>query len=223
MKKKTLKWIKRLFLFGILFIVFYAFFTLIFSLIPVNNTTSNDEKNIDVFILSNGVHTDLVLPMKNQVYNWYDVLKPANTKSKDSIANYASFGWGDKGFYIETPNWEDLKAKTAFKAMFYLSTSAMHVTYYNQLKENEWCKKIPVSEIEYKKLVEYIQSNFDTKQGKFIEILGTTYGQRDEFFEAKGKYSLFYTCNTWANEGLKHAGLKAALWTPIDKGIFYHY
>lgn len=223
MIKKGFKWLKRLIIFGFLFVLIYAFFTLVLSIIPVNNSNSKEAKTIDVYILTNGVHTDLVLPMKNSVHNWYGMLNPANTKSKDSTANFASFGWGDKGFYIETPNWEDLKIKTAFKALFYLSTSAMHVTFYNQLEENDYCKKIKVSETEYLKLVDYVQSNFDYENGKPREITSTTYGDRDVFFNAKGKYSLFYTCNTWSNEGLKSAGLKAALWTPLDKGIFYHY
>ncbi|MFO7721348.1 MAG: DUF2459 domain-containing protein, partial [Gillisia sp.] len=31
------------------------------------------------------------------------------------------------------------------------------------------------------------------------------------------------TCNTWVNEALKHSGLKACLWTPIEEGIFLRY
>jgi hypothetical protein len=45
----------------------------------------------------------------------------------------------------------------------------------------------------------------------------------DSFYEAKGAYTLFYTCNTWANNGLKAINQKAALWTATDRGIFQHY
>ena len=55
-----------------------------------------------------------------------------NTKSKDSTAEYLAFGWGDKGFYLDTPEWSDLKASTAFKAAFALGNSAMHTTFINQ-------------------------------------------------------------------------------------------
>jgi hypothetical protein len=34
---------------------------------------------------------------------------------------------------------------------------------------------------------------------------------------------MFHTCNTWANNGLKSCGQKAALWTPFDSGIFGQY
>lgn len=37
------------------------------------------------------------------------------------------------------------------------------------------------------------------------------YGINDAFYDAKGKYSFFETCNTWANDGLKEAGQKARL------------
>ena len=47
------------------------------------------------------------------------------------------------------------------------------------------------------------------------------YGKNDAFYEAKGSYSLFYTCNSWVNENLKEVGLKACRWTlfcdPLSK------
>ena len=49
------------------------------------------------------------------------------------------------------------------------------------------------------------------------------YGNDDAFYEANGTYNLFKTCNTWANNGLKACEKKAALWTPFESGIFYHY
>ena len=69
-------------------------------------------------------------------------------------------GWGDKGFYLDTPSWADLKFSTAFKAVFGINTAAIHATYYKELKENELCKKIEISKEQYKDLVAYIQKSF---------------------------------------------------------------
>ena len=73
--------------------------------------------------------------------------------------------------------------------------------------------------------LKYIKNKFDRdKNGKVIFIpTDAVYGINDAFYDAKGKYSFFETCNTWANDGLKEAGQKAALWTPSDLGIFQHY
>ena len=100
----------------------------------------------------------------------------------------------------------------------------MHATFYHQINENESCVKIKISASEYKKLIVFIEGNFKVDEiGNPIWIDATTYGQNDSFYEAKGAYNLFYTCNTWANNGLKAMDQKAALWTATDRGIFHHY
>lgn len=137
--------------------------------------------------------------------------------------HFVGFGWGDKGFYLETPTWADLKCSTAFKAMFFMGTSAMHVTFHKEMTTGNQCRKIWISKQHYTELVAYIEHSFQKEKNQFIYIPGHAYGQNDGFYEAKRRYNLFYTCNTWANDGLKSGHLKACLWTPLDKGIFYQY
>jgi len=171
------------------------------------------------------VHTDLVLPIKTEQMDWSKEIKFEHTLGKDTIMDYIAFGWGDKGFYLETPTWADLKFSTAFKAAFALGESAIHATFYKTLREGNDCVRIPLSKEQYVRLVNYILDSFDQDaNGHFLNIpTKAVYGQYDAFYEAKGSYNLFQTCNTWANTGLKRCGQKAALWTPFDSGIFYHY
>lgn len=221
--KQFLKFTGR-FILGILaFIVLYLLVAFIMAHIPVN---SNPEKSNDVtiYINSNGVHTDILVPIKNDIKDWTKDILYSQTKSKDSIMKYIAFGWGDKGFYLDTPEWSDLKASTALKAAFYLGTSAMHTKFYNKVKEDDECVKVTISKGDYKDLVKYIEDSFALdKNNKVQWIANRSYGQYDAFYEAHRKYSLFYTCNTWANNALKAGNQKAALWTPYDKWIFYHY
>ena len=194
------------------------------SYIPINDGLVKNRKEIPIHILTNGVHTDIVLPIKNEQYNWANQLKFEHTKAKDSTCNYVALGWGDKGFYLETPTWADLKASTALKAATGLSSSALHVTFYKKMKENTTCKKIVISKDDYEKLIVFINETFQSKSGEFLKIeTDAVYGNYDVFYEANGSYSLFYTCNSWANQALKAANQKAALWTISDTGIFRHY
>ncbi len=211
-------------LFLLLFLMLYAFVAFILSTIPVNSDQTDDVGEYTVYIKSNGVHTDLVLPIKTNLKDWSEKIKFDHIKSKDTTHQFIAFGWGDKGFYLDTPEWSDLKFSTAFKAAFHLGTSAMHTTFYKQMNESESCVRITISKEQYQKLIAFIEASFqhDTA-GNPIFIQATTYGKNDSFYEACRTYSLFYTCNTWANQALKKAGLKAAVWTPADKGIFYHY
>ncbi|MBP1650615.1 MAG: hypothetical protein H6Q26_772 [Bacteroidetes bacterium] len=185
----------------------------------------SEHNNIPMYILTNGVHTDLVIPVRNEQIDWSKSVLFANTIGKDTTAEWIAFGWGDKGFYLETPTWADLKFSTAFKAATGLSTAAIHATFYKSLREGKDCIRTSIDSARYARLVAYIQQSFrrDDK-GQIMNIVtNANYGRTDAFYEAKGSYSLFHTCNTWANSGLKACGQRACLWTPFDKGIFYQY
>lgn len=202
----------------------YLLIVTLLSFVSVNEDLVENQKEIPIYILTNGVHTDIVLPIKNEYHDWTSQLKFEHTKSKDTTYQFVALGWGDKGFYLETPTWADLKASTAVKAATDLSSSAMHVTFYKNLKENKSCKKIQISLENYKKMIAFINESFQTKSGEFLKIeTDAVYGKHDVFYEANGSYSLFYTCNSLANQALKAANQKAALWTISDSGIFRHY
>jgi hypothetical protein len=85
--------------------------------------------------------------------DWRKWVNPSHTKSGDSNVANVAFGWGDKGFYLETKTWDELKFSTAFKAVFYLGSSAMHVSFHKKLRETASCRKICVSKESYLKLV----------------------------------------------------------------------
>jgi len=224
MLKKTFKFLGWTLLGIFSFLVLYVVSVYFISKITVNSDLAKVEEQdaVPIYILSNGVHTDIVVPIKNEIKDWRNQIQFSQTKSKDSLMNFIAFGWGDKGFYLDTPEWSDLKASTALKATFGVSSSAMHTTFFKKLKEGEDCKRILISKENYQKLVGFISDSFNNPTNpKWIE--GHSYGKKDAFYEAKGSYSLFYTCNTWANNALKAANQKASLWTVYDKGIFYHY
>ena len=182
-------------------------------------------EEVEIFILSNGVHTDVVMPTRHGTTDWSGVFPVQYTRSETGDYKYVSLGWGDKGFYMETPTWADLKASVAFKAAFGLSSSAIHATYYDEMNISETCKSIRISEQQYQRLVDFIKASLDWDElGKSVWInTNAVYGTTDAFYEARGSYSLFHTCNTWANNALKACGQKACLWTIFDTGIFLKY
>ena len=197
---------------------------LLLSLVPVGQRRPPAPGDIQAYILSNGVHTDLVLPVRTPQLDWTTWLPYANTPAANSSLNYVGIGWGDKGFYLDTPTWAQLKPSTAFRAMFGLSTTAMHATFHHRPTPGRECAAIYLSPAEYEWLITFIKDKFALDaQGRPQHIAGHSYGPNDAFYEAKGTYNLFDTCNSWTNRGLKIAHQKAALWTPFDRGILLHY
>lgn len=206
-------------------VVFYLLCGFLIPYIKIDEEKVTEPETVEAYILTNGVHTDLVVPVKSEQIDWSKEIPFENTRSKRTDFKYLSIGWGDKGFYLDTPTWADLKFSTAFKAAFWLSESAMHCTFYDKMVEGEDCKKITLTKDQYADLISFVRAKFDRDgNGKPILIkTDAVYGDNDAFYDAKGRYSFLDTCNTWANEGLKESGQKAALWTPTDRGIFQHY
>ncbi len=206
-------------------IIGYLALAFVLAMIPVNTDFASSEEGIDLLVMTNGVHTDLCVPTKTAVMDWSGFIDPNDFAPNSNRAPYIAFGWGDKGFYLDTPTWADLKASTAVKAMFLESPTAMHVSYLLRTpKASESVKSIRISVAQYTRLVQYIKSGFTTTQGKamLIENAGY-YNMNDNFYEGKGSYYLLKTCNVWANNGLKTAGVKTALWAPFDWCIFHHF
>lgn len=186
---------------------------------------ANTPRQVAIYVKTNPVHTDLILPVKTDTKDWSQSILYKYTRTGDTAFNYISFGWGDKGFYLKTPTWADLTASTAFKAAFWLSTSAVHTNYLSKVKEGKNCFRVEISVEQYERLIKFIESSMQiTQSGTPIAITAAKpYGDHDTFYEATGKYSLFHTCNTWANDALKACGQKACWWTPFSNGIKYQY
>lgn len=222
--KKTFKILLKSILLFLGFILLYVLSAYTLSKITVDKETDT-KPEVEIFILTNGVHTDIVMPTKNDQIDWSKQVQFKNTKAADSTYKYIAMGWGDKGFYLETPNWSDLKASVALKAATGLSTTAIHTTYYKQMRLGDDCRSIMISKEQYSRLINYINNSFQKgTSGNFLPIkTDANYGKTDAFYEANGSYSLFQTCNTWANSGLKASGQKCCFWTATDSGIFSKY
>lgn len=206
------------------FILLYLIMAFGLSRISVNNDRK-PASDFTIYLLSNGVHVDIVVPVKTSVIDWSTLVKYENTTGNDTTAQWVGMGWGDKGFYLQTPTWDDLTFGVAFRAVTGLSTSAMHTTFYKRMVESEKCIRIQITSVEYQKLCDFIIAGFEkSDSGDVIHIkTDANYGTNDAFYEAMGSYHLFSTCNTWTNKALKTAGLKTCLWTPFESGLLYHY
>lgn len=208
----------------LLFSVFTYFFSE-FLLSKVGNDYKNyDKLEYEIYLKSNGVHTDIVLPIKNNIINWANLFPFENTISKSKDVNYISIGWGDKGFYLDTPTWAELKVSTALIAGLGIGTTALHITYYKDMQEDDLTIKVAISKEQYASIVSTVKKNLQYENGKAINIkTNAQYNENDAFYEAIGSYSIFHTCNTWTNNTLKEAMLPSSKWLVFNSRILNLY
>lgn len=223
MLKKVVKALIYFLLFIVLITISYLTSEFVLSRMS-NKILKEQEAEIEVFIKSNGVHTDIVLPIFTDTIDWTKFFPFENTLSKSKDFNYIAIGWGDKGFYIDTPEWKDLKVSTAIIAASGIGNTLIHTTFYKEIFEDYLTFSYKISRPQYARIVSIIKQNLKYSDGKTILVkTDAQYGQNDAFYEAFGSYSIFHTCNTWTNNLLKEAQMPSSKWLAFDKGILFQF
>lgn len=186
------------------------------TFIPLGEKESGGK--IVVYLISNEIHTDLVLPVKNEIYDWEKFWNAADFKKRPG--EWVEIGWGDKEFYRKVPTWNEFRLSIALKALFLPGDSAIHINYVEGNPEYYPAKaRLEISPETYKKIVATIRDQFVLKKGKPLVLVSGGYSEADNFYEAHGSFSIFRTCNTWTSDVLAEAGLLHPLWSPTKYGL----
>ncbi len=202
--------------------------------IPANRSFQEPATGVEIFVWSNGVHTDLVFPVRHEAMNWLAWLGPSPmesptnnraTENPTSVhVSHMAFGWGDRGFFLDVPEWRDLTFKVALNALVLDGEAAMHVTWLESPPAvGRYCRRVMVTEEQYRLLVDHVRQSF--KPGpdeRPVRIKAAGYGDNDAFFEAGGHYGPINTCNEWTGRGLRNAGVRTGVWTPFEGAVTKH-
>ena len=222
--RKILKYSGYTLLTFVLLILLYLGCAWVLSRVSVAAEPDADPEVV-VFLKSNGVHADIVVPLQTADIDWSRQILYKNTRSGDSSFRYVAIGWGDKDFYLHTQHLSDLNLSTGLKAVFGLSPPAVHATFCDSPAVDDRCVRLVINRDQYRRLAGFIAKSLQYDNAGIAIPVATSvrYDDHDAFYESKGSYNLFHTCNTWANDALKASGQKACWWTPFVGGIFYHY
>ena len=207
----------------------YLLLAMLLGLLPVNRDwvpTPPGEGGITVFLRTNGVHAELVLPAAAP-HDWRAELPPAEVvdavrlSALPSLA-WIAFGWGDREFFIRTRTWRDLRAATAASALLGLGPAAMHVEYLVRPQDYR-ALRIELSPAQYARLVDGLRAGFvRDANGRPRRIDDPGYFDTDAFYEGTGRYTLWLTSNEWIRRVLAGAGVRTAAWAPFDVALFWH-
>ncbi|GAB3819935.1 TIGR02117 family protein [Pontibacter rugosus] len=220
---RTIDWFLAVATSSVLSFIFLAFLLSGFPVISSYAQEQQQSKKIEIFVTSNGVHTNLVLPVSTPYIDWRHKLPLQQFAHVDSSYKYVAFGWGDKRFFMQTPEWKDITPGVALAAAFWPTSTAMHVTYIkSKLVENRRQQPILITPEQYQLLISYIDRSFVQQENAFQHITGSGYTRQDTFYEAHGRYHVLKNCNNWVNRGLKSMNHKSALWAPVPFAIMRH-
>lgn len=152
------------------------------------------DQNNEIIIASDGTHADILIPVKNHIYDWSSFLGHKN----DNAASYLSIGWGDyrHRFIFKPSLWHHIPARwgeTAFLNVKFLSVK--------ELEKKTKVVRLKISRKQYIQLVNNIQKNF-------VDVTPIDSGKNDFLFKAYGGYYFIENnSNNWVNNHLLSIGL----------------
>lgn len=188
------------------------------SRLPVNRDWRQPEVGVTIFVASNGIHTSLVLPVAALSADLRRLTSVRQVRIQGRTASYVGFGWGDRGFFLETPEWRDLDPGIVAGALIGAGPTLVHVDYLGPLRPGRYVRPVRLAPDQYRRLVDYVTQTFEVgPDGRATAIAG--YGPDDLFFEANGRYSALHSCNDWTRQGLAAAGVRIGAWTPFAGGV----
>lgn len=187
------------------------------ALVPVNRGWEEPARGTTIYLRSNGIHVDLLLPARAHGLDWRPLLPASDVRSAPPEVRWYGFGAGERRVYLETPTWGDLTAGALWAAL----TGGERVLHVDQTaKPGTELRAIRLRPEEYRRLWAAIRAEFD---GPPRRIDHPGYGPDDAFYEARGRASAVHTCNQWVADKLRLAGVETSAWTPFADGLLWRY
>lgn len=179
--------------------------------ITLPDSDSDAPKPYTVYLASNGIHMNIVLPVQEARVDWAAFLPDAGLGDK----RYVYIGWGSAAFYTQVPTWRDIRLQVALKALFY-DEGLLRVEGADAPppREHDLVRAIALSHAQYRALVADIQAQFAAREA-LAEYPG--------FYPAKGHYTPLFTCNEWMRRRLRGIGLPTPLWSPFDRPLLWKF
>ena len=199
----------------------YLFAAIIGGLVPVNRSWSEPAQGITIFIADNGLHADLILPVRAAGLDWAPLVPRRDFAAPPPSARWIAFGAGERRVYLDTPTWADLTPRTAWAGITG-GSQVMHVEYVADPTYS--AREIRVTPEQYRRLCDAVRASFVLDpRGRPMRIDHPGYGQSDAFYDGVGRASAINTCNQWLATRLRLAGIKAPLWSPFVEGLEWRY
>ena len=220
-RKRRSSWPRRLLIAILAIPAFYLAAALVGSLVPVNAGWREPDQGIKVYLVDNGTHADLILPVRAAGLDWAPLVPRSDMADARPDMEWIAFGAGERRVYLDTPTWADISLRTLWAATTG-GERVMHVEYTSD--PSYAARAIRVTPEQYRRLWAAIRAEFRLDgRGHPVRIDHPGYGPRDAFYEGIGRASALSTCNNWVAGRLRLAGVKTSLWTPFAQGLLWRY
>ncbi|GGF14391.1 DUF2459 domain-containing protein [Hymenobacter cavernae] len=198
-------------------------FLLTGTVVPVNRQFRQTPGGVPIYIVSNGFHSDVVVPLREPrtATDWLQKLGQPAWINQFSSYQFVAFGWGSEGFFLDSYDGHFPGVGTTLRAMI-PGRTLMHVGFYQGAPAGRRVVPVQISVAQYQRLTQLITQSFQVDSADHFTLRNAAgYTPHDFFFRAGGRYHLLHTCNDWTNRTLARAGIRAAWKAPLAASVLY--
>ncbi len=168
---------------------------------------------VEVGLIAGPIHYDFLLPATGETRAALAFAAEGGVPLEAPGVAHVLVGWGSAGFYTTAGTYADVAASTVLRAATG-DGSVLRVEVYGALPPGFDYPRLTLTPGQYAALLAFI---VDTRRGAAVS--GAGFSDTDAFFEARGRFHLFRTCNTWITDALRAAGHPAGAWTPTPYAV----
>lgn len=194
------------------------------TLVPRHADFRPTPDGVPIFVVSNGLHTDVVLPLREprSGQDWLQRLSQPGWAARFGHYEYVGFGWGNEQFYLQSYGGKFPGAGTVLRALV-PGRTLVHVDFYHRAPQaGRRVVPLRISLAQYQRLTAYVEQSFaPDSAGRWQLRNAVGYSPEDFFFRARGNYHALRTCNDWTNQALGRSGIRAALKAPLAASVLY--
>ncbi|QXT38849.1 DUF2459 domain-containing protein [Gymnodinialimonas ceratoperidinii] len=204
-------------LFGAAFLVaaLYLAAAALGGLIPGRTAALPAGGDVQIGLLYGPIHVDFLLPATAETRAALSFAEAGGVDVSDAGIGYFIVGWGARDFYTTTPEWADMTARATLRAMTG-DASVLRVDSVPPGIAFEQVPQLSLSEVQYTALLSEIA---DTAAPELVGVAAEGHRASAGFVEARGRFHILRTCNTWVGRVLREAGIPMGLWTPTPYAV----
>lgn len=196
-------------------VVVYLGANVVGGLVPGRTADLVAGDDVQIGLLYGPIHVDFLLPATPQTRLTLQFARNGGVQVDDAGVGYFIVGWGAREFYTTTPGWADMSVRATVRAI----TGDASVLRIDVTPPNIALDAVPqisLSQAQYTALLAQITATV----GPYplgLEVPG--HSPTSGFVEARGRFHILATCNTWVGRSLRAAGVPMGVWTPTPYSV----
>lgn len=171
--------------------------------------------DVQIGLLYGPIHVDFLLPATPETRAALGFARAGGVRVDGSDVGYFIVGWGAREFYTTTPEWADMSVRATVRAITG-DASVLRVDTVGPGIAFDQVPQISLSADQYTALLAEITATA-APDAIGLEVQG--HSATSGFVEARGRFHILRTCNTWVSRVLRAGGVPMGAWTPTPYSV----